>query len=258
MPVTNAHTHLELTNLSFLYSEGPRTLRPWMKQVYRHMNQQTDEQVFGAVRAGIEALQSVGTTHVVDISGRWLSIELLRESGLQGIVCLEVFGLERQRALERLEEAKRIIDRERSRSRSSAMRVGLSLHAPYSCHPVLLEQGGAWCAAENVPLCIHVGESPGEQRWIQQARMTAVMGGKPVSRRIAAAASRFLPGKKPISYLDSLGVLSASLRVDVRLSTVLAQMNAFHAAGCPLSDSSLRASRYIWERTVLPVVPTWM
>jgi cytosine/adenosine deaminase-related metal-dependent hydrolase len=106
MPVTNAHTHLELTSLSFLYSEGPGNLRPWMNSVYRHMNQLTNEQVLAAIQQGINELLSIGTTHVVDISTRWLSFEPLLKSGLQGVVCLEVRGLEKERALKKLEEAK--------------------------------------------------------------------------------------------------------------------------------------------------------
>jgi len=39
----NAHTHLELTSLAFLYSDSP--LRLWMKQVYRHMIQLENDQV---------------------------------------------------------------------------------------------------------------------------------------------------------------------------------------------------------------------
>ena len=263
IPVTNAHTHLELTTLSFLYSDGPGTLRPWMNRVYRHMNELTNEQVIGAVKQGIDELLSSGTTHVVDISARWLSIEPLLKSGLQGIVCLEVRGLERQRALEKLEEAKTFIYRARSKNRSSGVRVGLSLHSPYSCHPILLKEGGAWCAAENVPLSIHVGESPREKKWIQQARMAAFMGGKPVIRRMAAAASRFFPGKGPISYLDSLGVLSA--RPLLVHCTNLSERDISRVAEsgsavvhCPRSNERLSNGRMPLEQFLSAGIPVYI
>jgi aminodeoxyfutalosine deaminase len=263
MQVTNAHTHLELTGLSFFYSKGPGMLRPWMNRVYRHMNQLTNEQVLAAIKQGIDELLSIGTTHVVDISARWLSLEPLLKSGLQGIVCLEVRGLERKRALKKLEEAKTRIYRARSENRSSTVRIGLSLHAPYSCHPLLLKQGAAWCAAENVPLCIHVGESPGEQRWIQQARMAAFMGGKPVIRRIAAAASRFFPGKEPIFYLDSLGVLS--VRPLLVHCTNLSEREISRVAEsgcavvhCPRSNERLSSGRMPLEKFLSAGIPVYM
>jgi cytosine/adenosine deaminase-related metal-dependent hydrolase len=247
IPVINAHTHLELTTLSFLYSDGPGTLRPWMNRVYHHMNELTNEQVLGAVKQGIDELQSSGTTHVVDISARWLSLQPLLASGLQGIVCLEVRGLERQGALEKLEEAKTFIYRARSKNRSSAMRVGLSLHSPYSCHPILLKEGAAWCAAENIPLSIHVGESPRERKWIQQARM----------------ASRFFPGKEPVSYLDSLGVLSA--RPLLVHCTNLSERDISRVAEsgsavvhCPRSNEHLSNGRMPLERFLSAGIPVYI
>jgi len=263
MLVTNAHTHLELTSLSCLNPEGPRTLRPWMNQVYRHMIQLKNEQVLAAVRQGIDELLSVGTTHVVDISARWLSIEPLQRSGLEGIVCLEVRGLDRRRALEKLEEAKTVICKVRSKNRSSAIQVGLSLHSPYSCHPALLKQGGAWCKAENVPLSVHVGESPRERWWIQQARIVAFTGEKPVIHGIAAIVSHFLPKQGPIFYLDSLGVLSAHPLLvhctnlsDGEISRVAESGCA--VVHCPRSNERLSCGRMPLERFLSAGIPVYM
>ncbi len=263
MPVTNAHTHLELTSLSFLYSQGSGTLRSWMNRVYRHSQALTNEKILEAIHQGIQQLLSIGTTEVVDISSRWLSFEPLLKSGLQGITCLEVRGLEKQQTLKRLEKAKEVIYRTRSESRASAMRIGLSLHAPYSCHPLLLKQGGAWCAAEKVPLSIHVGESPEEKGWIQQARIAALMGGKPLARRIAAAASRFFPGKGPISYLDSLGVLSARPLLVHCTNLSEKEIKRVAESGsavihCPRSNDHLSCGRMPLERFISAGIPVYM
>ena len=175
-PITNAHTHLELTGLAHLYATAPERLETWMGQVLRHRRQLTKTQIYAAIQQGITELKAAGTTHVGDITATWLSVEPLVESGLKGIVYLEVRGLNRTQALDELEAAKKYIDRMRREHGSSSMQVGLSLHSPYTCHPDLLEKGAAFCASENIPLCIHVAESPDESRLIRWARIRTAAG----------------------------------------------------------------------------------
>ena len=154
-PITNAHTHLELTGLAHLFATAPEKLETWMGQVLKHRRQLTQTKIYAAVQQGIKELKDAGTTHVGDITATWLSVEPLMESGLKGIVYLEVRGLNRTQALEKFEAAKKYIHRIRRKRGSSSMQIGLSLHSPYTCHPDLLEKGAVFCASENIPLCIH-------------------------------------------------------------------------------------------------------
>ena len=171
---TNAHTHLELTDLAHLCPSQPVPFATWMKRLIWNLIWRRRREVKAAVERGIKRLRACGTTHVGDVTATWESVEPLMDSGLQGVVYLEVAGLERERALARLEQAEARIARARARPGYGAMQVGISLHAPYSCHPDLLRVGAAWCRAASVPLCVHVAESPMEVELLLHGTTSAV------------------------------------------------------------------------------------
>jgi aminodeoxyfutalosine deaminase len=252
-PTTNAHTHLELTGLVHLYMTGSERLETWMGQVLRHRRELSKTQIYTAIQQGIKELKTAGTTHVGDISATWLSVEPLVESGLKGIVYLEVRGLNRKQALEKLEAAKKYIDQMRRERGSSPMQVGLSLHSPYTCHPDLLKKGAALCASENIPLCIHVAESPDESRLIRWALMKAAAKNSGVIPKLAGILKPFQPQFSPVFYLDSLGVLKSNpllvhcihlKNVDIR-RIVDAGCSVVH---CPRSNERLSCGRMPLER----------
>lgn len=263
IPVTNAHLHLELTGLSSLYSTGPGKLRPWMHQVFLHLKQLSNDQIRTAVELGIRKLKSAGTTHVCDVSASWQSLRPLQESGLQGIVYLEVRGLDQRKALGNLEKAKSLIHKERAERKFPNMSIGLFLHSPYSCHPALLKRGAAWCKAEEVPLSIHVGESPREQQWIRQAKILAFTGTKRVMRLFAAAISRLLPKQRPVSYLDSLDVLSARPLLIHCTNLSNGEISRVAESGCavvhcPRSNERLSCGRMPLERFLFAGIRVYM
>ncbi len=209
MPLTNAHTHLELTGLSCLCPSEPVSFPGWMARLALRTLCQPKNRIQERVRQGIRELQACGTSHVGDITTTWQSVEPLLGSGLQGVVYLEVLGLRRQKALERLEAAKEALFKARRHPNYGAMEVGLSLHSPYSCHPELLERTAVWCRAEGVPLSVHVAESPAETEWLGQGKIRS-LGGLPGS-----AVERLwpqiqpIPRLRPVAYLASRGVLEA-------------------------------------------------
>ena len=174
LPITNAHTHLELTDLAHLCPAEPMPFVSWILQLVRHQRRRSKAQIQASIARGIAELQTHGTTHVGDITATWESVEPLLASDLRGVVYLEVLGLNRKRALERLERAKVALRAARARPNYGRVRAGLSLHAPYSCHPDLLRAGAAWCRAEGVPLCIHVAESPVETELLLRGRAPSV------------------------------------------------------------------------------------
>ena len=131
-PITNAHTHLELTNLAHLCPVEPMSFVAWMSRLVWHLRRRSKAQIETAIGQGIAELKGCGTTHVGDITNTWLSVEPLLVSGLHGIVYLEILGNDKYRALQRLEEAKRNIDKTRRHPNYGMMQAGLAIHAPYS------------------------------------------------------------------------------------------------------------------------------
>jgi cytosine/adenosine deaminase-related metal-dependent hydrolase len=251
--VFNAHTHLELTGLPLLCPSEPENLVPWMNQVVRSIRELTKTQIQAAVEQGLGELRGCGTTHIIDVSASWQSLEILQNSGLKGVVCLEVRGLQRNPSLQRLEQAKDVINHFRRKNPSSSIQAGLSLHAPYTCHPELLKKGAAWCKDENLPLCIHVSESPVETLLIQRARVQAFTGQTAGIAKLASLLAPFLPKWRPVAYLDSLGVLTARPILVHCIHLTNAEIRLIAASSCPVvhcprSNERLSCGRMPLER----------
>ncbi len=205
----NAHTHLELSDLGRVCPQSPTSFPAWMSRFIWNLRNRKPEDIRAAVSLGIEAQRASGVTHVYDITNSWLSVEPLLHSGLQGCVYLEVLGQKRERALARMKEAMRRILELRRRHADSPIRVGLSLHSPWSCHPDLLREGAAWCRENKVPLCIHVAESPAETELLLTGRVRELGWMKTQIGRSLRMLPRSVAGLRPVPYLDALGVLEA-------------------------------------------------
>lgn len=261
--VTNAHTHLELTTLARLCPKQPTAFLPWLARVGWTIGRLSRDEVLSGIAQGIAELKACGTTHVGDITHTWLSVEPLLVSGLHGVVYLEVLGLDRERALERLRDAQAAIDKARRHLDHGPMQVGLSLHAPYSCHPDLLRTGAQWCRAEGVPLCIHVAESSSETEWLLRGMLSG-MGRifTPMVRAMGMMPAS-IPRQRPLSYLATLGVLEARPLL-VHAIHVTEQEIALIAAArcavvhCPRSNHLLGCGRMPLERYLEADVPVYL
>ncbi len=261
--VTNAHTHLELTTLIRLCPKHPTAFLPWLARVGWTIGHLSRNEVLSGIAQGIAELKACGTTHVGDITYTWLSVEPLLVSGLHGVVYLEVLGLDRERALERLRDAQSAIDKARRHPDYGAMQVGLSLHAPYSCHPDLLRIGAQWCRTEGVPLCIHVAESSFETEWLLHGAFSGT--GRiftPLVRAMGTMPAS-VPRQRPLSYLATLGVLEAHpLLVHAVHVTEeeIALIAAAHCAvvHCPRSNHLLGCGRMPLEHYLRADVPVYL
>jgi cytosine/adenosine deaminase-related metal-dependent hydrolase len=263
LPVTNAHTHLELTDLSHLCPRETVALKAWMPQVEWDLKHQSQRQVRASIDHGIRELKAYGTTHVGDISATGESVEPLLSSGLQGIVYLEVRGLRRSQALQRLAKAKTAIQKARKHPNYGPMQVGLSLHAPYSCHPDLLQAGATWCRDGGVPLCMHVAESPGEAGMIRRGRVLSAHRLIGLLEKQLGLCSRFLPLQRPIPYIASLGVLAARPLMVHAIHVTDMEIRMIADAGCavvhcPRSNVRLSCGRMPLERFLSAGVPVYL
>lgn len=256
-PLVNAHTHLELGCFAHLCPpEGGAPFVPWMIGLInarRELAPQGMTPFRAAVESGIAALRASGTTVVGDITATGESVEPLLASGLSGVVYYEVLGLNRGEALSRLAAAQQKINE--WRKREGAMRVGLTVHAPYSCHRDLFRQAACWCIAENVPLCVHAAESPAETEFLAKG-----MGDLFALQRTFNLPDLPVPGVSTIAYLEDLGVLEARpllvhcvevsdddiARITCSGSTV---------AHCPRSNMRLRCRRMPLEKFLAAGVP---
>jgi cytosine/adenosine deaminase-related metal-dependent hydrolase len=253
MRVTNAHTHLELTGLARLCPSEPTAFLPWLCRAVRALRWQPIARIQAGIECGIDELKACGTTHVADVTVTWQSVEPLLESGLQGVVYLEILGQRRRRALTRLEEAKAAIRKAWAHPNHGPMQVGLALHAPYSCHPDLLRAGAKWCRITGVPLCIHVAESPTETELLLRGEAPSARRSTRFSARLLGLWPSSVPRLRPVTFLSSLGVLAARPLLVHAVHVTDEEIRMIHDLGCavvhcPRSNEQLSCGRMPLER----------
>lgn len=253
MPVTNAHTHLDLTGLARICPSRPSPFAAWLCRCLWYSRWQTRGGGRANVERGIEELKACGTTHVCDVTATWQSVESLLAGGLQGTVYLEVRGVHRSRALRRLEQVKEAIREAHARPGCGTMGVGLALHASYSCHPDLLCEAARWCRAKGVSLCTHVAESPVEMELLQEGSASSVRWHTRLARRWLGVWPSHVPRLRPVTYLSSLEVVAARPLLVHAVHVTEEEIRLIAGVGCavvhcPRSNERLQCGRMPLER----------
>ncbi|RMH01851.1 MAG: amidohydrolase [Chloroflexi bacterium] len=261
MPLVNCHTHLELSWAGYLCP--PAGGMPFSEWIYKLVMTNRDRretadfeaQTIRAVEAGIEQLLAVGTTHVGDITNSGLSIEPLLDSGLAGVVYIEVLGLVEEVADFMWRRARQMLDTYRRYERNG-LRIGLSAHAIYSTLPQTFETVANFCLKEDVPLCIHLSESPFERPFAEQG----VGPLYEMPRRFGSEIPPYVPHKSPVKYLEDLGVLEAKPllvhMVDVTDEELdIVARSGAKVAHCPRSNQLLQCGRMPLEKMLTRGIP---
>ncbi len=258
--LVNAHTHLELSWAAALCPFPPgQPFADWYRQLVETWRRARDsaqaERAWeAAIEQGIAALLAAGVTHVGDISATGRSIAPLLASGLGGVVYLEIAGASFDEAQASFARARRLLDTHRGQERNG-LRLGLSPHAPYSVHPGVLAEVAAFCRREDLPVCIHVAESPAEV----QALTT---GAGPLVEALGALEEWATPtlALSPIAYLEALGFLAARPLLVHMVQVSDEDLDRVAASGarvvhCPRSNLLLRCGRMPLEKMLARGIP---
>jgi len=159
--LVNAHAHLEFSHLT-------TPIRPalpftdWIRAVIQSRQQEVSRK--SAISLGIEQLVQSGTTAVGEIATSPLSVSLLTECDLEGVVFQEVIGISKQAAREKGDQLVELLTD--NSSRTNNLKLGLSPHAPYSVHPDLLQKIVELSRSKQVPLAMHLIENRAERELI--------------------------------------------------------------------------------------------
>lgn len=214
--LVNAHVHLQLPALA-----SPRAFVPWIRAVLRDQSHATsaDHRRRGAATLGQLVRDGVCAVGEVDSTGQ--SPTILRTTPVAGRCYQEVVGFDLD-----ARAARRLL-KERMVSGSRWCPLGLSPHAPYSVSPALFREA----ARTRRPLAVHVAETPDEVQFLQD--------GTGPFRELLGDLGRLPPdfkppGKRPVEYLDELGLVSPrSLLVHAQhIST--AEMELIQQRGAPV------------------------
>lgn len=255
-PVVNAHTHLELGWLNFgLPDIKGEDFVPWIRKAilepFQNLPYDWEQQFIDSIKSGIQVLIDSGVTTVADISETGLSIEPLLHARLRGIVYIEVSGTTPEKTVERYQGMVDIVETWLPRMRND-LHLGIAPHTPYSLSPELWAKVLDYSRRKNLPLCIHVAESPAETQYLRDGTgdLEAYFPGRDFTP----------PGKSPLAYLEELGALELKplLIHAVQVSDediALIKKYGCTVVHCPRSNLRLRCGRMPLEKFIAADIP---
>ncbi len=170
--LVDAHTHLELTPFRGLLEHAD--FFAWIRALTRARAEVlTAADLADAAHVGVCEGLAAGVTTFADTTASGAPLDALCALGARGVVYQEVFGpdpAQRDGALAGLARAVAALgDRAAAAGAADRVRVGVSPHAVYSVHEDLLVDACAWAVGRDLPVAMHVSESPAEIAFLREA-----------------------------------------------------------------------------------------
>lgn len=202
--LVNVHTHLELSTLKGTI-DGP--FLDWLLQLIDRKRSLDGQFYLHSASQGVRELIRGGTTSVGEITSAGTSFEVLRRSGLRGVVYYEALGLDPLQAEGIVQRAEQEIETMR-REAGGLLKVGLSPHAPYSLSEPLLAHLGGLARRFRLPVAVHLAEAEEEIRYVKE-------GTGPIRERLLKKVGRDRPSHEirsetPVELFHRHGLLSPS------------------------------------------------
>lgn len=183
----NLHTHLDYTDASSIYIQWksmdpgrPQNLFAWLKDLVSLARTWKAEDFQTSAGHGARELALAGVTHCADSSYTGEAARALAATGLKGLVGLELFGLDPERAeanfqgwLKRfaaLEADPLILEANRE---SRRITLTVAPHAPYTVAPDLWQLARNFAASRNLTVLAHLAESKQECAWLKASASLA-------------------------------------------------------------------------------------
>ncbi len=238
-PPVNAHTHLDLSSLPYF--------RGSYDNFIRHVVNHDSSRGVEAAKAGLAEITATGVGAFGDIVARAEVVRwLLQTPGLKGVAYWEVFAPDPDDADKAFAETVELLREFRRLERPDGLKLGLSPHTPHTVSGLLLQKLARLAIAENLPLQIHVAESPAEVSMQRD-------GSGPLYEFMKPFLGSWQPsGLKPVQYLAELGVLDARPTLVHMVNVPEDDIKTVAKAGCgvvhcPRSNEALECGRFPWE-----------
>ncbi|MFZ5829077.1 MAG: amidohydrolase family protein [Planctomycetota bacterium] len=190
--LVNAHTHLELSDLSAPVCAAGTPMPDWIRAVIAHRARPEADRI-AAIQQGLDECRASGAAVIADIVQTEIDptsiaahaaattnrgdVMMDGNAALWLLLCGELIGPTPERAAQGASRAKRFIADWAQRGSESAaaacspgLCLGLSPHAPYTVHPRLLEECIELSRTHRLPLVMHLAESPEELELLSTGR----------------------------------------------------------------------------------------
>lgn len=234
--LVNAHTHLELTGFD-LGGPPEADFHSWIGRLRAAKEACGADAFLAAARLGIADCWAAGVTTVADTGDSGAVVRALAELGGSGVAYHEVFGPHPRQAEDALSGLRRRVD-QLGRFAGGRVRLGVSPHAPYTVSGPLYRAVAAWAKEADLPLAVHLAESPGESELLRHA--AGPFAAAWCERGIPLPPN---PGCSPVEWLDRHGVLgerTLCIHVVQADQADLARLarSSSAVAHCPLSNAA--------------------
>lgn len=261
-PTTNAHTHLELGWLrDGLPPITGMDFAQWISQrVGQRVSQHSSDDMLRLARqaaeAGVQQLVEAGISIVGDISATGQSLAALNNARMNGIVYIELIGRRDEQVDSQLQNVREFIEAWRPKLHSG-LQLGLTPHTPYTVHPELWRKGLQYAREAELPLCVHVAESPAEIQYMHD-------GTGSIREYIYPDLPALEPqGLTPVQYLEAIGALEQQplLVHGVQVSNAdiaLIKQYGCSVVHCPRSNIRLQCGRMPLEKYLAQDIPVLM
>ena len=248
--LVNAHTHLEFSLLEQPLGKKGMSFADWIGEVvaFRRRRAAEGEAVASysrrAAEAGLRESAEGGVAMLGEIATvLWPAHCFDARADIRSTIFLELLGL----APDRVETLLAAAEQHLRGGKESALRRGLSPHAPYTVHPELLRQACALSAEQQVPLVMHLAES------MEELELLRSHSGPLVERlkELGAWHPGSLPrGARPLDYLETLAaahrvlVIHGNFLVREELEFLAARREKMSVVYCPRTHAYFQHGEY--------------
>lgn len=248
----NAHTHLEFSDLAAPLGSPGQPLPKWIGQVVGHRRAQAAAlgDAFGAhrtaaVRQGINESLRSGVVALGEIATRGTPFPAYENSPLNLSIFYELLSLDAAKVPELVLQATEFLDY--TWNHLSGWQAGISPHAPYTVSKELMQGGVDLAGTRNLPLCMHLAESPEELELLAAHRGLF----RELLEAFGVWREEAIPlGTRPLDYLQQLArawrglVVHGNYLDDIELSFLAEQADRLTLVHCPRTHAYFGHPRF--------------
>ena len=246
----NAHCHLALSCLRGKLEPKPK-FTEWIRDLRLVNSTIPHAERMQEMHRGAKELLRSGVTYLADYLG---SVDLLNEFeslAFRQVLFLETLGFRSGESSKIAENIRATLEKNTPQE-NSRLQLAVSAHAPYSVSPELFQSLQNLSKQFGLRFSCHVAEFAEEVRFLQEG------GGEMqtfLEERGVDDPTWKPPGKSPVQYLESLGVLDSMTAVHLNyldgeeLDLLVARRVG--AVFCPQSTSWFGRTRYMPVRQML-------
>lgn len=236
--LVNAHSHLEYTALRGFLEDVP--FFPWIRALTAAKAALTAEDWLWSARLGALECAAAGITTLGDNTDAGVTMSVLAETGLRGVVYQELFGIDDREPVEPILDGLRAKVMAHRRLASGRVAVGISPHALYTIRPALFAAVNDYVIEEGLPTSIHIAESASESALTER-------GEGPFAEMYARRGITWdVPRSTPTQYAADMGALGPKTLAVHCVHQTEADIGLLASTGaaiihCPKSNAKLGA-----------------